>query len=181
MLTDNEGEDLQEGCDQHEGQHARIITCPRCGLSKGATHLRLRTASGFRNLHCTRCKRQHYSTKWRCACNVPWLKCDIPHHREDPVVASSSSSSSSSSESSLPCSSCQWNRSFCHRRSRSSLLSPPPSSMPPSGHRTVAIFFVKHFPFTACDLIRCRGDTRCRGRSTRCCGASQQPGGQRVG
>ena len=49
--------------------------------------MQLRTANGYRAIHCKGCKKQETVARTKCQCNVIWHRCET--HRIDPATHSS--------------------------------------------------------------------------------------------
>ena len=81
--------DLQEG--EHDKStmpySSRMIACNRCGLQQETKKMQLRTAEGYRAIHCKGCGKQERTSRNHCQCKVIWHQCDT--HRVDPEVHAS--------------------------------------------------------------------------------------------
>ena len=67
-----------------KGYTIRTLACPRCGHPKETQWMQLRSAKGYRDIHCEACKLHERCTHHMCQCRLIWHQC--PLHRVDPAV-----------------------------------------------------------------------------------------------
>ena len=77
----------QSGPKQKPSYENRILTCSRCGTAQETKWMQLRTANGYRAIHCKNCKKQETVARTKCQCDVIWHRCEA--HRNDPETHSS--------------------------------------------------------------------------------------------
>jgi len=71
-----------EGSEEAKSYTSRELACTRCGAWQETSWMQLRTAEGFRAVHCKVCRLQERSHSNKCQCGVIWHQCKT--HRIDP-------------------------------------------------------------------------------------------------
>ena len=66
----------------------RMLSCPKCYAISDFSKQQLYSKDGYRNIHCSECKRQARSLHWKCSCGILWHQC-LTHSNEPATHATS--------------------------------------------------------------------------------------------
>ena len=86
LHDDHEGGRYEEH-EEKQNYSSRLLACTRCGAQQETKSKQLRTAEGYRAIHCRACGKQERTAHNCCTCGIIWHQCMI--HRVDPPIHTS--------------------------------------------------------------------------------------------